>query len=72
MGDIEILYNLVQRNPNLWTYMVRKMGSLGDMENLVIEALKNFDKETELPFVVIDRVSNTIVGSTRCWKYSFI
>ncbi|KQU21636.1 GNAT family N-acetyltransferase [Priestia megaterium] len=70
MGDIEVLYNLVQRNPNLWKYMVRKMDSLGDMENLVIEALKNFDKETELPFVVIDRVSNTIVGSTRLYDIS--
>jgi len=71
MGDIEILYNLVQRNPNLWTYMVRKMDSLGDMENLVIEALRNFDKETELPFVVIDRVSNIIIGSTRLYDLSF-
>ena len=71
MEDIEVLYNLVQKNPNLWTYMVRKMDDLGDMEKLVIEALKNFDKGIELPFTVIDKVSNTIIGSTRLYDISF-
>jgi len=71
MEDIEVLYNLVQKNPNLWTYMVRKMDNLGDMEKLVIEALKNFDKGIELPFTVIDKVSNTIIGSTRLYDISF-
>ncbi|MFB8426980.1 GNAT family N-acetyltransferase [Priestia megaterium] len=71
MEDVDVLYNLVQKNPDLWTYMVRKMDSLGDMEKLVIEALKNFDKGIELPFTVIDKVSNTIIGSTRLYDISF-
>ncbi len=71
MKDIEVLYNLIQKNTNLWTYMVRKMDSLGDMEKLVIEALKNFDKGIELPFTVIDQVSNKIIGSTRLYDMSF-
>ena len=71
MEDVDVLYNLVQKNPDLWTYMVRKMDSLGDMEKLVIEALKNFDKGIELPFTVIDKVSNTIIGSTRLYDIFF-
>ena len=35
------------------------------------EAVKNFDKGTELPFVVIDKVSNTIIGSTRLYDISY-
>ncbi|MGG0032968.1 GNAT family protein [Priestia megaterium] len=69
--DVKILYHLVQQNPNLWTYMVRKMDCLEDMEKLVREAVKNFDKGTELPFVVIDKVSNTIIGSTRLYDISY-
>lgn len=71
MKDIEILYNLVQKNPGLWKYMVRKMDSLKDMETLVIEALKNLEKGIELPFVVIDKVSHNIIGSTRLYDISY-
>ncbi|MFP3886537.1 GNAT family protein [Priestia filamentosa] len=71
MKDVEVLYNLVQRNPGLWTYMVRRMDSLEDMEKLVAEALRNLDKGIEFPFVVINKVNNDIIGSTRLYDMSF-
>jgi RimJ/RimL family protein N-acetyltransferase len=71
MKDVKVLYNLVQRNPGLWTYMVRRMDSLEDMEKLVAEALQNLDKGIEFPFVVIDKVNNDIIGSTRLYDMSF-
>ena len=71
MKDVEVLYNLVQRNPGLWTYMVRRMDSLEDMEKLVAEALRNLDKGIEFPFVVIDKSNNDIIGSTRLYDMSF-
>lgn len=71
MKDVEGLYDLVQRNPGLWTYMVRKMDSVEDMEKLVAEALNNLDKGIEFPFVVIDKVNNDIIGSTRLYDISF-
>ncbi|AXI27862.1 GNAT family N-acetyltransferase [Priestia megaterium] len=69
--DIESLYNIVHKNPSLWKYMIRKMDSLEDMRKIVIEALGNLDMGTELPFVVIDKTSNKIVGSTRLYNISF-
>ena len=65
------LYNIVQKNPNLWTYMVRRMDSFEDMQTLVAEALTNLNNKTELPFVVIDQDSNNIIGSTRLYDISY-
>jgi len=70
-NDALELYSIVQKNPNLWTYMVRRMNSLEDMQTLVAEALINLENKTELPFVVIDQVSNSIIGSTRLYNISY-
>lgn len=34
-GDVESLYHLALRNLGIWTYMVREMEGLEDMEILV-------------------------------------
>ncbi|MDU9694037.1 GNAT family protein [Priestia aryabhattai] len=70
-NDVVELYNIVQKNPTLWTYMVRRMNSFEDMQTLVAEALTNLEKKTELPFVVIDQDSNSIIGSTRLYDISY-
>ncbi|MED4285162.1 GNAT family protein [Priestia megaterium] len=69
--DAVELYNVVQKNPTLWTYMVRRMNSFEDMQILVAEALTNLENKTELPFVVIDQDSNNIIGSTRLYDISY-
>lgn len=70
-NDVPELYYIVQKNPELWTYMVRKMDSQKDMETLVAEALTNLENKTELPFVVINQETNSIIGSTRLYDISY-
>jgi RimJ/RimL family protein N-acetyltransferase len=51
--------------PEIWTYMTRQMTRLEDMKNMVAEALAHKEKGTELPFVVIDKENQELIGSTR-------
>ncbi|MED4267397.1 GNAT family protein [Priestia megaterium] len=68
--DVEVLYNIVQETLELWTHMVRRMNNLDDMINLGTEASEDFEKRSTFPFIVIDEVTNTIVGSTRLYDIS--
>src|SRR5699024_1096848 len=51
--------------PNIWTYMPIKVQSIEDMRYLVNSALQARDQGTEFPFVIFDKDSGEIVGSTR-------
>jgi RimJ/RimL family protein N-acetyltransferase len=53
------------RFPEIWAYMPMKVETAGDMERMVTEALAAKEKGTELPFVVEDRETGRVVGSTR-------
>ena len=50
---------------DIWTYMSIVVQSLDDMHRLVSEALQSYEKGAELPFVIIDQKTDSIVGSTR-------
>lgn len=49
----------------LWTYTKYNIKTLADAEAYVKEALKGLQSGLEYPFVIIDRQTNQIVGSTR-------
>ncbi|MGY4556806.1 GNAT family N-acetyltransferase [Bacillus thuringiensis] len=50
--------------------LIAKMDSYQDMEQYVQVAIKGFEGETDLPFVVVDQKMNEIVGSTRLYSIS--
>ncbi len=52
-------------NPDIWSYMPLNVQSIEDMRHLVNEALQAKEEGTELPFVIFDKDSGKIVGSTR-------
>ncbi len=52
-------------NPDIWSYMPMRVQSIEDMKHLVNGALQTREQGTEFPFVIIDRDSGKIVGSTR-------
>lgn len=52
-------------SPEIWTYMPMVVQTLGDMERLVTEALKQREQGTQFPFVIVDKDTNMLVGSTR-------
>ncbi|PED34173.1 GNAT family N-acetyltransferase [Bacillus cereus] len=70
LNDIESLFNIVEGNKEIWTYLIAKMDSYQDMEQYVEVAIKGFEEETDLPFVVVDQKTNEIVGSTRLYSIS--
>src|SRR5699024_8727811 len=51
--------------PNIWSYMPIKVQSIEDMRYLVNGALQAREQGTEFPFVIFDKDSGEIVGSTR-------
>ncbi|WP_242273267.1 GNAT family protein [Bacillus cereus group sp. BfR-BA-01538] len=70
VNDIESLFNIVEGNKEIWKYLIVKMDSYQDMEQYVQVAIKGFEGETDLPFVVVDQKTNEIVGSTRLYSIS--
>lgn len=70
VNDTESLFNIVEGNKEIWTYLIAKMDSYQDMEQYVQVAIKGFEGDTDLPFVVVDQKTNEIVGSTRLYSIS--
>lgn len=54
----------------IWTYLPMDIQSIEDMEHLVNEALRAKEQGTEYPFVIFDKESGRIVGSTRLLNIS--
>ncbi|WP_028552800.1 GNAT family N-acetyltransferase [Paenibacillus sp. UNC451MF] len=52
-------------NPEIWTYLPEKINSAEDARNFIEKALIEKEKGTEIPFVVWDQETQSIVGSTR-------
>ncbi|WJE50757.1 GNAT family protein [Bacillus cereus] len=69
-NDVEKLFEIVEGNKGIWTYLIAKMESYQDMERYVETAVKEYEKGTDLPFVVIDQKTNEAVGSTRLYSIS--
>lgn len=53
------------RDPQIWTYMPMRVETMEDMKRLVSEALSARAAGSEFPFVIMDRETDKIVGSTR-------
>lgn len=58
------LYRAVDSD-EIWTYLPSRMEKFEDMIAHVEEALESWESGIEVPFVVIDKESNEIVGMTR-------
>lgn len=65
--DSRVLYSLVEAHPEIWTYMTTSMKRQEDMDQWVEAALEGREKGTELPFVVVDRATDDVIGSTRLY-----
>lgn len=52
-------------NPAIWAYMPIKVQSIEDMKHHVDGALQAREQGSEFPFVIFDKDSGKIVGSTR-------
>lgn len=53
------------QHPQIWEYTWRKITTTAQVEQLVETALVNKQKETEIPFVMIERSSGKVIGTSR-------
>jgi RimJ/RimL family protein N-acetyltransferase len=63
-AHIEALYE-AGRDPQVFRYFRNRMISVDDMRTYMMEALATQEKGTDLPWIIVDREQNKIVGSTR-------
>jgi len=52
-------------DPELWQYTLTTVQTREDMRSYLEAALKAREQGSALPFVIIERAANTVVGSTR-------
>lgn len=52
-------------NPNIWTYMPLQVETYEDMVKFVDIAIQGRSTGTQFPFVIVDKVTNEVLGSTR-------
>ncbi|WP_026560918.1 GNAT family protein [Bacillus sp. J37] len=50
---------------NIWTHLPKEIARFEDMKDFVESALYNREKGTEFPFVITQKETNKIIGSTR-------
>ena len=51
--------------PEIWPYLSTTIEKMDDVHNFVEKALSAKDAKTEFPFVIVDKKSGQIIGSTR-------
>ncbi|MCM3081105.1 GNAT family N-acetyltransferase [Brevibacillus invocatus] len=68
-GHVEGIWE-AGRHVSIWTYMSKKMESFQDAVAFISTAIDNEAKGTELPFVIIDKRDEKIIGSTRLMAIS--
>ncbi|MGE7610685.1 GNAT family N-acetyltransferase [Paenibacillus sp. NPDC101420] len=55
----------VLRNPNIWEFTWRKITSDEQVQDLITTAFANQNNESQTPFVIIEKATGQIVGTTR-------
>lgn len=53
------------RYPEIWSHMPTTIEKMVDVNNFVDKALEKKHEKTEFPFVIVDKKSGQIIGSTR-------
>jgi RimJ/RimL family protein N-acetyltransferase len=63
--DLEALNSYVHDDPELFRFALTPMNTEGDLKEYISSALLQQQKKLEYPFVVIDKISGKIAGTTR-------
>jgi N-acetyltransferase len=61
---LEALFDIAQE-PAIWEFLTTKVHTIDDMKEIVDVALQKKEEGVQYPFVVIDKKTNRIVGTTR-------
>lgn len=64
ISHTEALYEAL-KSPEVWEYTWRKVESLEDIKEIVSAAISSKKKELHLPFLIKDKITGKVIGSTR-------
>lgn len=64
ISHTETLYEAL-KSPEVWKYTWRKVESLEDIKEIVSAAISSKKKGLHLPFLIKDKITGKVVGSTR-------
>ena len=53
------------KNPDIWKYTWREVKTFDDIEQILLIAIQNKDDGKQLPFIIKDKLSGEIIGTTR-------
>lgn len=53
------------KNPDIWKYTWREVKTFDDIEQILLIAVQNKDDGKQLPFIIKDKLSGEIIGTTR-------
>lgn len=67
--DIEKLLHFSERQPELWKYSLQPADGLENLKAYVDIALSGRKQETSYPFIVFDKRTQQIAGSTRFYDF---
>jgi RimJ/RimL family protein N-acetyltransferase len=68
-NDVPELLLFIDNEPELWKYALVPCNDRPSMQQYLDEAFADYEKGNAFPFVVIDRITGKIVGSTRFYDF---
>lgn len=68
-GDLDLLMPFSVKEPELWQYSLQSAGGKANMEKYIDYALEKRQKEHSYPFLIWDKRSQQVAGSTRFYDY---
>lgn len=69
-SDLDVLLPFSLNEPDLWEYSLVPGNGEENLKEYLVQAIKMRTKEDSYPFLVIDKLTNEVAGSTRFYDYS--
>lgn len=63
--DLDLLTDFSLKEPDLWTYSLTPASGIENLKSYISKAIDDRAAGTSYPFIVIDKSTNEIAGSTR-------
>jgi len=70
MTDMDLLINFSLNEPDLWTYSLTPASGIENLERYISKAVFDRKEGKSYPFLVIDKATNEVAGSTRFYDYN--
>lgn len=70
-SDLEQLLKIAVNDPDTWKYSLVPADSRENLEKYIQTAIKGYDNQTAIPFIVFDKKTNLYAGSTRFYDINF-